>query len=157
MSTTAIIANWQLPLGMLVVSILIGASTLAFMVRGLAFRTSAALRWIIAAATVVPTLIILIGLGFAMPMPQMVHTGAVTTFSYKLPRPPESGVGDALCMALMVVQIVALTFTGIIYARHALASAPLRAGGAGIGCAALIMLTLLAALGAGQALAGANL
>ena len=143
MSTTAIIANWQLPLATLVVSCVIGAIMLACMVREPAFGRGSTFHRIVAAASIVPTLIVLVGLGFAAPM--------------VAPRPPESRVGDTLCAALVIVQLVVLIFTGIAYARQAVGAAPMRAAGAGTGCVFLIVLTLLAALGAGQALAGASL
>ena len=156
MSTAEIIANWQLPLGTFIVSIVIGAITVACMVFGSEPEKGVASRRIIAGATIVPALIILIGLGFAAPMPQVVHTGALPTLSHRLPQPPESRVGDTLCLILVIVQLVALTFTGIAYARRSGGPAPMRAAGVVSGCVLLGVLTLLAGLGAGQALAGAS-
>ena len=143
MSTTAIIANWQLPLVTLAVSIVIAGIMLACMVRRPAFRRGITFHRIVAAASIVPTLIILVGLGFAAPM--------------IAPRLPESRVGDTLCAALVIIQLATLTFTGIAYSRQAARATPMRAAGAGTGCAFLIGLTLLAGLGAAEALAGASL
>lgn len=142
MSTTAIIANWQFLVGMLIVSITIGAVTIACMARNPQPRIVTARR-IIAVAMIVPALIILVGLAFAMPM--------------DAPRRPESRVGDTFCMALLVVQLVTLTFTSIVCAQRANGPTPMRAAGAVSGCVLLGVLTLLSALGAGQALAGASL
>ena len=157
MSTTAIIANWQLPLGMFIVSMVIGTTTIACMVFGSEPQRSVVSRRIIAAATFVPALVILVGLGFAAPMPQVVHAGPVLTFASPSSNPPESRVGDTLCLILVNVQVVALTFTGIAYAQRAGGPAPMRAAGVVTGCVLLGVLTLLAGLGAGQALAGASL
>ena len=136
----AIIANWQLPLATLAVSIVIGVIMLACMVRGPTLGRNITLHRIVAAASFVPTLIILVALGFAAPM--------------VAPHPPESRVGDALCTALVIVQLATLTFAGIAYARQAARAAPMRAAGAGTGCTFLIVLTLLEGLGAAEALAG---
>lgn len=156
MSTTAIIANWQLPLGTLIVSIVIVASTIVCMMYGSEPEKGVASRRIIAGATILPTLIILIGLGFAAPMPQVVHKGPVLTQSSPTLRPSESRVGDTLCTALVVMELVPLTFIGIAYARRAGGPAPMRAAGVVTGCVLLAVLTLLAGLGAAQALAGAG-
>ena len=59
-------------------------------------------------------------------------------------------------MALVTVQLVVLIFTGVAYARQAAGAAPMRAAAARTGCVFLIVLTLLAGLGAGGALAGAG-
>ncbi len=52
MSTTAIIANWQLPLGTLIVSIVIVASTIVCMMYGSEPEKGVASRRIIAGATI---------------------------------------------------------------------------------------------------------
>jgi len=157
MSTTAIIANWQLPLGMFLVAMVIGTTTIACMVFGSEPRKGVVSRRIIAGATFVPSLVNLIGLGFAAPMPHVIHAGPVLTFVSPSSNPPESRVGDTLCLILVVVQVVALTFTGIAYAQRAGGPAPMRAAGVVTGCVLLGVLTLLAGFGAGQALAGASL
>ena len=156
MSTTAIIANWQLPLGTFIVSIIIGAITIACMVFGSEPEKGITSRRIIAVATIGPTLVILAGLGFAAPMPQVVHTGSVLTLLSPTPRPPESRIGDTICTALVVMDLIPLTFIGIVYARRAGGPAPMRAAGTVTGCVLLAVLTLLAGLGAAQALAGAG-
>lgn len=142
MSTIAISANWQLPLATLILSMAIGVIMLMCMVPGHAVGRRLIIKRIVVATTVVPTLIILVGLAFAAPM--------------TAPRPPELRVGDFLCSALVIVQLATLTYTGIAYARKAAPVAQMRTAGAGAGCLFLIMLTLLAGLGAAEALAGAG-
>lgn len=142
-------------LGTLALSVAIGFATTMCMAVAAKPQKVVASRRVIAVSTLVPTMIVLLGLGFAAPMPHTI--GAQLLASSGHFKPIGNAAASTICAILLLCQAPALVYTGIAYARRAGGPGPMAAAGVVSGCVFLGIMTLLAELAAAQLLSGASL
>lgn len=142
-------------LGTLALSVAIGLVIIICMAAAAKPQKVVSSRRIIAAAVLVPTIILLLGLGFANPMPQTVAAHLLAASDQS--KPFGNAAATTACIVLLVCQIPTLVYTGIAYARRAGGPGPMATAGVVSGCVFLGVITLLAVLAAGQLLAGVSL